>query len=113
MIDPVIGGGAVAKILLGIGAVGGSIWLAYERWLNSKLKSANNDAGVAVADAQQTVYTMMTARLESLDKEVTELRRMVEQERHHRMLLEKHVWKLENMLHKAGVEPPVLEIAKL
>ena len=88
------------------------MWLALEKWLNNSLKSANNEAGVAVADAQKMVYEMMAARLEILDSEVKELRKQVNAERLRRMELEKHVWKLEAMLHKAGIEPPVLEIVE-
>ena len=109
--DPV-GGGIVANIVLGMAAIGGALWLAYEKWLNNSLKSANNEAGVAVADAQKTVYEMMAARLEILDGEVKELRKQVNAERLRRMELEKHVWKLEAMLHKAGIEPPVLEMVE-
>ena len=109
--DPV-GGGIVANIVLGMAAIGGALWLAYEKWLNNSLKSANNEAGVAVADAQKTVYEMMAARLEVLDGEVKYLRKQVNAERLRRMELEKHVWKLEAMLHKAGIEPPVLEIVE-
>ena len=109
--DPV-GGGIVANIVLGMAAIGGALWLAYEKWLNNSLKSADNEAGVAVADAQKTVYEMMAARLEVLDGEVKDLRKQVNAERLRRMELEKHVWKLEAMLHKAGIEPPVLEIVE-
>lgn len=109
--DPV-GGGIVANIVLGMAAIGGALWLAYEKWLNNSLKSANNEAGVAVADAQKTVYEMMAARLEVLDGEVKDLRKQVNAERLRRMELEKHVWKLEAMLHKAGIEPPVLEMVQ-
>lgn len=109
--DPV-GGGIVANIVLGMAAIGGALWLAYEKWLNNSLKSANNEAGVAVADAQKTVYEMMAARLEILDGEVKDLRKQVNAERLRRMELEKHVWKLEAMLHKAGIEPPVLEMVE-
>ena len=109
--DPV-GGGIVANIVLGMAAIGGALWLAYEKWLNNSLKSANNEAGVAVADAQKTVYEMMAARLEVLDGEVKDLRKQVNAERLRRMELEKHVWKLEAMLHKAGIDPPVLEMVE-
>ena len=109
--DPV-GGGIVANIVLGMAAIGGALWLAYEKWMSSNLKSANNEAGVAVADAQKTVYEMMAARLELLDVEVKELRKQVNAERLRRMELEKHVWKLEAMLHKAGIEPPFLEMVE-
>ena len=109
--DPV-GGGIVANIVLGMAAIGGALWLAYEKWLNNSLKSANNEAGVAVADAQKTVYEMMAARLEVLDGEVKDLRKQVNAERLRRMELEKHVWKLEAMLHKAGIDPPALEMVE-
>ena len=55
---------------------------------------------------------MMAARLELLDAEVKELRKQVDAERLRRMDLERHVWKLEAVLHKAGIDPPVLEMAQ-
>ena len=111
MVEP-ISGGVVANIILGIAAVGGALWLAYEKWMSSNLKSANNEAGVAVADAQKTVYEMMAARLELLDAEVKELRKQVDAERLRRMDLERHVWKLEAVLHKARIDPPVLALVQ-
>ena len=111
MLEPV-SSSIVTNIVLGAAALGGALWLAWEKWLNNSLKSANNEAGVAVADAQKMVYEMMAARLEILDSEVKELRKQVNAERLRRMELEKHVWKLEAMLHKAGIEPPVLEIVE-
>ena len=109
MLEPV-SSSIVTNIVLGAAALGGALWLAWEKWLNNSLKSANNEAGVAVADAQKMVYEMMAARLEILDSEVKELRKQVDAERLRRMELEKHVWKLEAMLHKAGIEPPALEM---
>lgn len=112
MVEPITSGGMIGQMLLGGAGLGGIVWLVWEKIQNSSLKSANNEAGVAVADAQKQVYDMMTARLDALEKETADLRKQVDTERQHRMLLEKHVWKLEAMLHKAGIEPPVLEIAK-
>ena len=61
-------GGSLTKIILGMAGAGGFIWAAWERWIKNKVVAANSEAQVAISAAQETVYTMMTNRLELYGK---------------------------------------------
>ena len=96
----------VTNILLGASSIGLGIWAVVERWSRFKLQNANNDANVAVAGAQETMFTMLTGRLETLEKEVQGLRAELSIERQHSRKLEIHIYKLEDMMRKSNIEPP-------
>lgn len=98
--------GAWTNILLGVGAAGGVLWAAWERWIKNKVVAANSEAQVAISAAQETVYTMMTNRLESLEKEMQAVRAELAAERAHGRKLELHIFKLESLMQKANLEPP-------
>ena len=102
-------GGSLTKIILGIAGAGGFIWAAWERWIKNKTLTASSDAHVAVSEAQQAVYNMMTNRLEALEKEMRDVRAELSAERAHSRKLEIHVFRLESIMRKGGLEPPVFE----
>lgn len=102
-------GGTLTKIILGIAGTGGFIWAAWERWIKNKVLTASSDAQVAVSEAQQTVYNMMTNRLEALEKEMLTVRQELAVERSHGRKLEIHIFKLESLMRKAGLEPPAFD----
>lgn len=102
-------GGLWANILLGLGTAGGILWAAWQTWQKNKVSTANGEAQVAVADAQAAVYTMMTSRLESLEVEMRSVRAELATEREHGRKMEIHIFKLESMMRKAGLEPPLFE----
>lgn len=112
MTDPVTAGGladAAIKILMGGGAVGAIIWAAYQQWQNNKLKSANNEAGVSVAVAQETVFNLVTSQLESLRREVEAVRNELNEERKHSRVLQAHIYKLEATMRNHNIDPPIFE----
>lgn len=102
-------GGSLTKIILGIAGAGGFIWAAWERWIKNKVLSANSDAQVAVSEAQKAVYDMMTNRLNALENEMLQVRAELSAERAHGRKLELHIFKLESLMRKAGLEPPAFE----
>lgn len=112
MADPVIAGGlaeAVTNILLGGGALAALVWAAYQQWQNNKLKSANNEAGVSVAVAQETVFNLVTSQLESLRREVEAVRNELNEERKHSRVLQAHIYKLEATMRNHNIDPPIFE----
>ncbi len=98
-------GGNLTNILLGGGVIGASLWAAWERWIKNKVMSANAEAQVAIAEAQQSVYQMLTQRLESLEKELQTVRQELSEERGIRRRLEDHVVSLEHFLRSKGLDP--------
>lgn len=105
--------GIVGQVLGYIGMAAASAWAVYERWNKSKAANAasvaDSNAEKAVADAQTTVYGLLTKRLEVLESEVNTLRQELSVERQHSRKLELHIWKLESLMRKANLEPPVFE----
>lgn len=71
----------VGNFLLGAGGVGGILWAVYEKWMRHKLQDANTDSGVAVANANEALFTMLTQRLTAVEEEVKQLKTALERER--------------------------------
>jgi uncharacterized protein HemX len=99
-------GGAIASV----GAVAGGM---YAWWLKTQKDRANVRADVAqadttraVADANQSVYKLLNERLTTLEAEVRSQRTELDAERRHSRRLVLHIWKLEGLMRKAGLEPP-------
>ena len=78
---PDTGGSSLQDILLGMGGVGAIIWAVYEKWMRHKLQEANLDSGVAVANANEALFTMLTQRLTAVEEEVKQLKTALERER--------------------------------
>lgn len=78
---PDTGGSNLQDILLGMGGVGAILWAVYEKWMRRKLQDANTDSGVAVANANEALFTMLTQRLTAVEEEVKQLKTALERER--------------------------------
>lgn len=108
-----IDAGIVGQTLGWLGMVMASAWAVYERWNKAKAASAasisESNAEKSVADAQTTVYSLLTKRLEVLESEVNSLRQELAVERQHSRNLELHIWKLESLMRKGNLEPPMFE----
>lgn len=102
-------GGVWAKIILGLATAGSILYGAYQTWQKNKVTSANGDAQIAVANAEKTVYEMMTTRLAALEAEMITVRKELAAERDHGRKMEIHIFKLEGMMRKAGIDPPLFE----
>jgi uncharacterized protein HemX len=106
--------------MIGLDAIGGAIAAigalatgAWAWWLKNQKDRATTKAEVAgadadrkVADAEGTVYRLLNERLTTLEGEVRQLRGELATERAHSRKLELHIWRLENLMRKAGIEPP-------
>ena len=95
--------------MLGLGAAGGILWAVYERWTRLKVETASYSAQVAGLEGQETVYSMLKDRLEALERELQTVRSEIAVERAHSRKLEIHIFKLESLMRKAGLEPPAFE----
>lgn len=78
---PDTGGSTLQDILLGMGGLGAIIWAVYEKWMRHKLQDANTDSGVAVANANEALFNMLTQRMTSLEEEVRQVKKDLERER--------------------------------
>lgn len=104
---------AVGTAIGAIGLVAGGIWAA---WQNRQKVAAQTKAEVAVAgaaeqvaDSQKIVYNTLTERVTTLEKDLRALRDELVEERKHSRRLELHIWRLENLMRQAGIEPPAIE----
>lgn len=104
---------AIGGALAAVGAVATGAWAW---WANKKKADAQNRAAVAesnadatVADAQATIYKLLTERVVTLETEMRAVREELSTERRHSRKLELHILKLENLMRTAGMEPPVFE----
>lgn len=109
MIDWTAVGSSLAG--LAIGAAGTIAW-----WQSRAARAARVDAEVAesgkvrsIADAEHTLYKLLAERLASVEAEVQSLRGDLSVERKHSRQLEVHIYRLENVMRKAGLEPPERE----
>ena len=89
----------VGNFLLGGLGLGGILWAVYEKFMRHKLQDANVDSGVAVANANEALFTMLTQRLTAVEEEVKQLKTALEREREYtRTLVE--------LMVAAGQTPP-------
>lgn len=96
---PDTGGSNLQDILLGMGGVGAIIWAVYEKWMRHKLQDANTDSGVAVANANEALFNMLTQRMTVLEEEVKQVKRDLDREREYTRTL------VATMV-AAGIVPP-------
>jgi hypothetical protein len=85
--DDLTGGGTVQSVGLGLAGIGGIIWAIYEKIMRAKLENANSDSNIAVANANEVLFNMLTNRLDSLDAQVKQLTMDLAREREYTRLL--------------------------
>ena len=96
-------GANVSDILLGGAGLGGIIWALYEKWMRHKLQDANIDSGVAVANANEALFTMLTQRMTVLEEEVKQVKRDLDRER-------EYTRTLVSTMMQAGIQPPAYPV---
>lgn len=84
-----------------------------------KPRQAELDAAVAgaraetsIASATETQYRGLREDLDMLRRDITALRAELDVERKHGRKLEKHIWLLEGLMRKNGIEPPAFSDAE-
>ena len=96
-------GANVSDILLGGAGLGGIIWALYEKWMRHKLQDANIDSGVAVANANEALFNMLTQRMTALEEEVKLVKKELDREREYTRTL------VATMV-AAGIVPPAYPV---
>jgi hypothetical protein len=93
-------------IVLGVGG-----WFAgrAKRGAETKAEVAQSNKDAEIADAEGALYRRLREDLDALRGDVNRLRAELDSERTHGRKLERHVWKLEGLMRKAGLEPPPFE----
>ena len=100
---PDTGGSNLQDILLGMGGLGAILWAVYEKWMRHKLQDANTDSGVAVANANEALFTMLTQRMTALEEEVKQVKKELDREREYTRTL------VATMV-AAGLAPPAYPV---
>ena len=100
---PDTGGSNLQDILLGMGGLGAILWAVYEKWMRHKLQDANTDSGVAVANANEALFNMLTQRMAALEEEVKQVKKELDREREYTRTL------VATMV-AAGLAPPAYPV---
>ena len=100
---PDTGGSNLQDILLGMGGLGAILWAIYEKFMRHKLQEANTDSGVAVANANEALFTMLTQRMTALEEEVKQVKKELDREREYTRTL------VATMV-AAGLAPPAYPV---
>jgi uncharacterized protein HemX len=104
----VLGGGLAAAATLATGAW--AWWQKNQRaQAQTKAEVAMADAGRAIADANGEVYKLVTERLRAVEADIERLRDELAHERRRSRAMELHIIRLENLMRRAGIEPPAFE----
>ena len=86
-----------------MGGLGAILWAVYEKWMRHKLQDANTDSGVAVANANEALFTMLTQRMTALEEEVKQVKKELDREREYTRTL------VATMV-AAGLAPPAYPV---
>ena len=100
---PDTGGSNLQDILLGMGGLGAILWAVYEKFMRHKLQDANTDSGVAVANANEALFNMLTQRMTALEEEVKQVKKELDREREYTRTL------VATMV-AAGLAPPAYPV---
>ena len=106
MIDWTAVGSSLVALIVGAGTA-----LAW--WQARAAKAARLEAEVAkaganrtVADAEHTLYRLLSQRLTAVESDLAKVRAELSQERQRGRELEIHIYHLENLMRGAGMDPP-------
>lgn len=81
------GGPNLSTLGMGVGTFLLGVWGIYEKYMRHKLEKAQIASQVAEENANNALFSNLTTRLNSLEEEVTRLRRDLDREREYRFLL--------------------------
>lgn len=102
-------GGVWGQIVLALATIAAGIGWAREKIIKTRVESAAGDAAIAASEGEKTIYKMMEERLTTLEKEMQGVRAELSEERQRSRKLELHIFRLESLMRKAGIDPPVFE----
>lgn len=96
----------INNIMLGVGAVGLSLWGVYERIVRLRVEKASNGAQVAVSEGQEILFNLMSQRLSVVEVELAQIRAELSTEREHRRDTELYVFQLQDLMRVKGLDVP-------
>jgi hypothetical protein len=106
----------VSTVGTGLGAMAAILTGAWAWWQKNQRAQAQTraevamaDAGRAIADANGEVYKLVTERLRAVEADIERLRDELNHERRRSRAMELHIIRLENLMRRAGIEPPAFE----
>lgn len=99
-------GGAIIGASTIIGGIYAAIMRHRKNVAETRATVAEDTARTAVADAQRTVYDTLVGRVSMLEEDLRKMRDELQAERRLSRALQLHVMRLEDMMRKAGMEPP-------
>ena len=99
----------LTNVLFGAAALGSAIWAVYEKVTRMKVQSANNDAAVSMASGQETLFSLMSQRLATLETEMITLRQELEEERKRRRSMEEYVFVLQDSMQASNIPVPTFQ----
>lgn len=102
-------GASLVSLVIGIGSTVTWLERRASRSAKAEAEAAQANATRSVADAEHTLYKLLADRQAQLESEVKTMREELATERRHSRELEVHIFRLENLMRKAGMEPPVRE----
>lgn len=100
-------GSAMVGLVMGLG--GGIAWWQRRHANAARLEVEVARAGAerSAANAEHALYAMLSKRLAEVEFDMKGLRAELAEERTRGRDLETHIFRLENMMRAAGMEPPV------
>lgn len=103
-IDWSVIGTALAGVVGGVG-----IWFQTRKVTRARFESESSEynADTAASKAERTMYEQLRKRLDDCEKDITNLRNELNDERRRGRDLELHIWKLEKLMKDAGLEVPM------
>lgn len=103
VIDWTVIWGVVGPALSGL-----AVWLKTRKPNQAKVDAAiaQARAETSLADAEGALYRRLREDMDALRGDVDRLRAELATERTHGRKLERHIWRLEGLMRKSGLEPP-------
>lgn len=99
-------GQALVSLVVGAGVTAGWWSRRATREARSQAEAAQAGAARVVADAESAVYRLLVERMQALEANVQALSQQLSEARQREMALEQHIFHLENLMRRAGMDVP-------
>lgn len=102
-------GQALVSLIVGAGLMAGWWSRRATRDARSQAEAAQSGAARVVADAESAVYRLLVERMQALEDKVKTLSSELDASRERERSLEQHIFRLENLMRRAGMDVPERE----
>lgn len=100
---------SITGLLGGATTLGFGLMWVWEKFLKGKIDRANTDVAVTAAGGMELVLSSMKDRIDSLENEMKTTREELQESRRHQRRQLLHIFKLEGIMRKAGLDVPSFE----